>query len=45
MRIKLTIAYDGTRYYGFQHQENVLNIEDVILTAIRNIDNNVEKIY
>ena len=45
MRIKLTVAYDGSRYYGFQHQENVLNIEDIILLAIRKIDNSVEKIY
>ena len=45
MRIKLTVAYDGTRYYGFQHQENVLNIEDVLLAAIRKIDCDVEKIY
>lgn len=45
MRIKLTIAYDGSRYYGFQHQNNVLNIEDVILSAIQKIDNGVDKIY
>ena len=30
MRIKLIIAYDGTNYYGFQHQNNVLNIEDAL---------------
>ena len=45
MRIKLTIAYDGSKYYGFQHQDNVLNIEDILLSAIKKIDNNVEKIY
>jgi tRNA pseudouridine38-40 synthase len=45
MRIKLTVAYDGTNYYGFQHQNNVKNIEDVILSAIKNIDGSVEKIY
>lgn len=45
MRIKLTLAYDGTRYYGFQHQDDVLNIEDVILSAIKKIDNSVEKIF
>lgn len=45
MRIKLTIAYDGSRYFGFQHQNDVLNIEDVILSAIKNIDPSVEKIY
>lgn len=45
MRIKLTVAYDGSNFYGFQHQNNVRNVEDVILNAIQNIDNNVEKIY
>ncbi len=45
MRIKLTIAYDGSRYFGFQHQNDVLNIEDIILTAIKKIDSSVEKIY
>ena len=45
MRIKLTVAYDGSRFFGFQHQENVLNIEDIILSAIQKIDNSVEKIY
>lgn len=45
MRIKLTIAYDGSNYYGFQHQDNVENIEDIILKAIIKIDNTVEKIY
>lgn len=45
MRIKLDIAYDGTNYYGFQHQNNVVNIEDVLLEAIRKIDDSVEKIY
>lgn len=45
MRIKLKIAYDGTNYYGFQHQNNVLNIEDTLLAAIQKVDNSVEKIY
>ena len=45
MRIKLTISYDGSNYYGFQHQDNVINIEDVILGAINKIDPSVEKIY
>ena len=45
MRIKLTITYDGSRYYGFQHQNDVLNIEDIVLAAIKRIDNGVEKIY
>ena len=37
MRIKLTIAYDGSNYFGFQHQDNVLNIEDIILKAISEV--------
>lgn len=45
MRIKLTITYDGSRYYGFQHQNDVLNIEDIVLAAIKRIDNGIEKIY
>lgn len=45
MRLKLTVAYDGSRYYGFQHQNNALNIEDTILSAINKIDNKVDKIY
>ena len=45
MRIKLVVSYDGTNYYGFQHQDNVLNIEDTLLNAIKKIDNGVEKIY
>lgn len=45
MRIKLTITYDGSRYYGFQHQNDVLNIEDIILAAIKRIDSGVDKIY
>ena len=45
MRIKLVISYDGTNYYGFQHQNNVLNIEDTLLEAIKRVDNSVEKIY
>lgn len=30
MRIKLTIAYDGTNYHGFQCQVNGLAIQDVV---------------
>lgn len=45
MRIKLTVSYDGSRYFGFQHQNDALNIEDIILAAIKKIDSSVEKIY
>ncbi len=35
--IKLTIAYDGTRYSGWQSQKNGRSIQDVIQKAIRKI--------
>jgi 16S rRNA (guanine1207-N2)-methyltransferase len=41
MRIKLTVSYDGSRYFGFQHQNDVLNIEDIILAAIKKIDSRI----
>ena len=45
MRIKLTVAYDGSKYFGFQHQNDALNIEDIILSSIQKIDTSVQKIY
>lgn len=45
MRIKLTVAYDGTNFYGYEHQVGKRNIEDEILKAIKQIDNSVDKIY
>lgn len=45
MRIKLIVSYDGSNYYGFQHQDKLPNIEDTILEAIQKIDYNVYKIY
>ena len=45
MRVKLIISYDGTLFYGFQHQENERNVEDTLIEAIKKIDNSVEKIY
>jgi len=35
--IKLTIAYDGTRYSGWQFQTNGISIQEVLQTAIKNI--------
>ena len=29
-RLKLTVAYDGTNYHGFQWQENALSIQEVL---------------
>ena len=28
--IKLTLAYDGTRYHGWQRQKNGLSIQEVV---------------
>lgn len=35
--IKLVIEYDGTRYFGFQSQENALGIQEVIEKAIEEV--------
>ena len=45
MKVKMTVAYDGTNYYGFQHQPKFPSVEDELVKAIRRIDSNVEKIY
>lgn len=45
MRVKLTISYDGTNYYGFQHQKNYNSVEDELLNAISKIDSSVKKIF
>ncbi len=36
-RIKLTIAYDGTRYHGWQIQENSLTVEEIINKALSSL--------
>ncbi len=45
MIVKLVIEYDGTNYYGFQHQDNLHNIEDELIKAISSIDDKVTKVY
>ncbi len=45
MIVKLVIEYDGTNYYGFQHQDDLPNIEDLLISSISNIDKSVSKIY
>ena len=45
MRIKITISYDGSLFYGFEHQENFRTVEDELLKAIKKVDENVKKIY
>lgn len=39
MRYKVTIAYDGRNYAGFQSQKNALAIQDVIEKALKRIFN------
>ncbi len=35
--IKLTVAYDGTAYHGFQRQKNALGIQEIIETKLSRI--------
>lgn len=35
--IKLTIAYDGTAYHGFQRQNNALSIQEILETKLQKI--------
>lgn len=37
MRIKLTVAYDGTNYHGWQIQNNALSVEAVLTEAIHTL--------
>ena len=39
MRYKVTIAYDGRNYAGFQSQKNALAIQDVIEKVLKRIFN------
>lgn len=34
MRVKLTVAYDGTNYHGWQIQNNALSVEEVLTGAL-----------
>ena len=34
MRIKLTLAYDGTNYYGYQHQPGHITVQDTFENAL-----------
>ena len=36
-RIKLTVAYDGTAYSGWQLQNNALSVQEVLETALRSL--------
>lgn len=37
MRIKLTVAYDGTNYSGFQSQTNAVAIQDILEDALEDL--------
>lgn len=37
MRIKLTVAYDGTAYHGWQKQNNAVSVEEVLTEALRQL--------
>ncbi|WP_230406849.1 tRNA pseudouridine(38-40) synthase TruA [Blautia liquoris] len=37
MRVKLTIAYDGTNYSGWQIQSNGITVQDVLNQALKNL--------
>ena len=44
MRIKLTIEYDGTSFYGWQKQNNFISVQEVIEQAICQVFDNSEAI-
>ncbi|MCI9411167.1 MAG: tRNA pseudouridine(38-40) synthase TruA [Eubacterium sp.] len=37
MKVKLTVAYDGTNYHGWQIQNNALSVEEVLTKALREL--------
>ena len=37
MRVKLTVAYDGTNYHGYQSQANGVAVQDVLEDAIEHL--------
>ena len=37
MRVKLTVAYDGTNYHGYQSQVNGASVQDVLEEAIEGL--------
>lgn len=44
MRIKLTIEYDGSKFFGWQKQETFNSVQETIEKAIECVFNHVEKI-
>ena len=37
MRVKLTVAYDGSSYHGWQIQNNALSVEEVLTKALHEL--------
>lgn len=44
MKIKLTIEYDGSKFFGWQKQEHFPSVQETIETAINSVFNQREKV-
>lgn len=44
MKIKLTIEYDGLKFFGWQKQENFNSVQETVETAINTVFDNKEQI-
>ena len=42
MNYKLTLAYDGTNYHGWQFQKNAISVEETLLNAMRKLMGTVD---
>lgn len=38
--IRITLAYEGTAYSGFQRQENSITVQEILETALQKTDRN-----
>ena len=45
MNYKLTLAYDGTNYHGWQFQKNAVSIEETLLAAMRKLMKNIDCLH
>ena len=43
-RYKITVQYDGTNYFGWQYQPNVMTVQGLLENVIRKVFKNNEKI-
>lgn len=37
MRIRLTVAYDGTNYHGWQKQDNAVSVQGILTEALQQL--------